>query len=51
MYGVVMSNVTRRLDTMNKTWVPHVKYVRIYSNQANDWDDRVVQVAPNAVIL
>lgn len=47
LYAVVTSNVTRRIDTMNNTWVPHVKNVRIYSNQANHWYDRVIQVAPN----
>ena len=48
LYVVVTSNVTRRLDTINATWVPHVRHVRIYSNQASTIDDRVIEIAPSA---
>lgn len=49
LYAVVTSNVTRRLKTINATWVPHARHVRIYSNQASEFDDRVIAIAPNAI--
>ena len=48
LYAVVTSNSTRRLSTINATWLPHVRHVRIYSNQASALDDRVIEFAPSA---
>lgn len=49
LYAVVTSSVTQRLDIINTTWAPHVKHVRFYSNHAYASDERVVEVAPNAI--